>query len=270
MSVDVDPVEAAAFASAAQAARRSRVAIRELRSLTELAGFADLTARVWGRGSSQLAPDQLRALVGAGSYLVGAYDADERAEGELLGVCLGFWGRPAAAVLHSHIAGVSAHARGRAVGCALKLHQRAWCLGEGVRTVTWTFDPLIARNAYFNVAKLGASPTRYHVDYYGPMPDDLNGSDETDRVHARWALDSPEVAAACDGLAWAPPTASPDRIVVEVPPDVESLRRSDPERATAWRLRLRESLGGLLGGGARVVGFDRERCGYLVEPRGGE
>lgn len=63
--------------------------------------------------------------------------------------------------LHSHVSGVSADARGRGVGRALKRHQRVWALTPGVGTVTWTFDPLLHRNARFDLAVLGAVADGY-------------------------------------------------------------------------------------------------------------
>ena len=118
--------------------------------------------------------------------------------GELLGACIGFFGPPAHAELHSHIAGVGPAGLGRAVGFALKLHQRAWCLRRDVRAIAWTYDPLIRRNGYFNLAKLGARPVEYLRNFYGTMDDAINGGTETDRLLVHWDLRSDLVAdAAC-------------------------------------------------------------------------
>ncbi|PJI52362.1 hypothetical protein CTI14_43535, partial [Methylobacterium radiotolerans] len=77
----------------------------------------------------------------------------------------GFFASPGRRALHSHIAGVSGRMRGRSVGFALKVHQRAWALSEGLEEISWTFDPLISRNAHFNLVKLAAEPTSYHRNF---------------------------------------------------------------------------------------------------------
>ena len=118
----------------------------------------------------------------------------------MLGACVGFWAAPDRPAMHSHIAGVTSAARGRDLGFALKLHQRAWALRCGVPVINWTFDPLIARNAHFNLRKLGGRPVKYAVNYYGEMPDAINAGDETDRMLLRWELGSAEARAACDGV----------------------------------------------------------------------
>ena len=79
----------------------------------------------------------------------------------------------------------------RGIGRALKAHQREWAFAREVGTITWTFDPLIARNAHFNLAVLGARVTDYLVDHYGDMGDAINSGDESDRLHVAWHLASP-------------------------------------------------------------------------------
>ena len=112
---------------------------------------------------------------------------------------VGFFHAPAENALHSHITGVEPGLNGRHVGFALKLHQRAWALLRGVSEIAWTFDPLVSRNAYFNVVKLGARPAEYLPNFYGTMLDSINGNDDSDRLLVRWRLRSPEVVAACGG-----------------------------------------------------------------------
>ena len=185
MTVDHELVDAA-WASAAAAAERSGVIIRPLTELAEFVACDALFSGIWGRGDGAPMPvNLLRALSSAGSYVVGAY-----AGSEMLGACVGFWAAPDRPAMHSHIAGVTSAARGRDLGFALKLHQRAWALRCGVPVINWTFDPLIARNAHFNLRKLGGRPVKYAVNYYGEMPDAINAGDETDRMLLRWELGS--------------------------------------------------------------------------------
>ena len=281
----------AADAAASEAAARAGVGIRELAELPDLAAACALFDEIWQPGpeGSALHAELLRALTKAGSYASGAYDS---ATGELVGACAGFFGPPAQASLHSHIAGVLPAAARRAVGFALKVHQRAWCLRHGVRTVHWTFDPLIRRNAYFNLVKLGAQPAEYLPNFYGAMSDSINRSVETDRMLVRWDLLSDRAAAAsagrpepasaaaelargavtalgsgADGWPQPGPFAMPAAgssppaartVLVAIPADIEGMRQADPRCAAAWRTALREALMPLLERGATVTGFDRD------------
>ncbi|WP_020664820.1 hypothetical protein [Amycolatopsis benzoatilytica] len=273
--------EAVAVARAAAAA--SGVEIRELTEIAELTEIGALFETIWqsAPGTRPVNTEMLRALTSAGNYVAGAF-----ADGELLGGCVGFFGNPGKASLHSHIAGVAKAGAGRGIGYALKLHQRGWALAQDVLAIKWTFDPLIRRNAYFNLGKLGALPVRYLRDFYGPMEDGINGSGDTDRLMVSWALKSEAVRTAAfgepiridanalreDGAAVAlsigedggPVEGSADAPValVAVPPDIEGLRRSNPGQAAAWRAALRDSLAGLMTSGGRVTGFDR--AGWYV------
>jgi predicted GNAT superfamily acetyltransferase len=255
--------------------------IRELNGRAELDGAFDLFDSIWHFAPTNppITAEILQALVKAGGYAAGAFDGER-----LIGACVGFFGPPAEAELYSYIAGVAPEHRG--VGHALKLHQRSWALAHGARTVAWTYDPLISRNAYFNVAKLGAEPVEYLPNFYGSMNDAINGSDDSDRLLIRWDLNAPHVEAAAAGTprrvdALAVPGAvvaldrsadglpivtrySAETVLVAVPQDVESLRVEDPDAAKAWRLAVRDVLGPLLGAGARVTGFDRNGW-YVVQ-----
>lgn len=131
-------VSAAALAAATAAAAASRVEIRDLTEVSDLTEVCRLFASIWqpGAGAQPVTTELLRAMAAAGNYIAGAYEGDE-----LLGACLGFFGSPAKASLHSHIAGVAPRGLGRGIGFSLKLHQRAWALRQHVSLITWTFDP---------------------------------------------------------------------------------------------------------------------------------
>ena len=242
-----------------------------------------LYATIWGRDANPpMTLELLRAFTKAGNYVGGAFDGET-----LVGACVGFFHAPAEDALHSHIAGVAAGATGRNVGFALKLHQRAWAMLRGVSEIAWTFDPLVSRNAYFNLVKLGAQPVEYLPNFYGAMPDAINGSDESDRLLVSWRLRDPRVVAACSGLTSPVVVADelsagavvalgvteagepvPGRLdgatsLVAVPPDIESLRVTDPAAAQRWRAAVREALTALVADGAGITGFDRSGW-YLV------
>ncbi|MFD3513900.1 GNAT family N-acetyltransferase [Streptomyces sp. NPDC058657] len=251
--------------------------VRELHELSELEEANALFEQIWGAepGASPMGVEQMRALSHAGNYVAGAY-----ADGVLIGASVAFFAAPVGQVLHSHVTGALP---GRAAGLALKLHQRDWALTRGLSQITWTYDPLVRRNAHFNLTKLGARPIEYLPCFYGPMDDAINGGDDTDRALCSWDLSHPAAISAAAGAPRAEPVpaeavtalavregrpvlGSQDArtLLVEVPPDIEGLRRTDPGAAKEWRLATREVLGGLLAEGARVTGF-HHRTAYVVE-----
>lgn len=279
------PAGERAQAAADAAAARAGVVVREIADIHEVEAVARLYQAIWRSDAiPPIAPELLRALALAGNYVGAAF-----AGGELVGACVGFFSAPAEGKVHSHIAGVSAAVRGRDVGFALKLHQRAWALGCGVSTIAWTFDPLVSRNAWFNLAKLAAEPVDYLPNFYGGMHDSVNGADDSDRLLVHWALSSARVAAAGErhgrpgdaaaeraGGAVVALAASPlgrpvagaldgDTSLVAVPADIESLRATDPGLAKEWRTAVREVLVPLMSGGARISGFDR--AGWYIVRR---
>lgn len=273
-----------AAAVAEGALRAAGVTVRRLDTLAGVRAAAALFGEVWrSPGKPPLSSDVMRAVEHAGGYVVGAYDG-----GRMLAASSGFLalGHDGDVLLHSHISGVLPEAQGRRVGLALKLHQRAWALERGIQTITWTFDPLVRRNAWFNLVKLGAVGVEYLVDFYGPMDDGLNAGEPTDRLFTRWDLLSPSVQEATEGLR---PTlaagegrllldeqddgrpvvldssASAGPVLVRLPAEIESLRAQDPQAASTWRLAVREVLAPLVDGGGRVTGVTADGC-LVVTP----
>jgi predicted GNAT superfamily acetyltransferase len=270
--------------AALAAAETAGVAVREL-DATEMTEASGLLAEVWRTSprESPMEPGLLVALGFAGSYVSGAFDA----AGTMVGACVAFLGAPIGGLLHSHVAAVRPGGP-RGTGTALKLHQRAWCAARGIEVVAWTYDPLIARNAWFNLGRLGAHVEAYLVDFYGPMDDGLNAGEESDRLLVHWRVepetvvhpDEPErthAALVADDRGGpradldVPPDA--DALTLAVPADVEALRASDqPDvRATAsrWRATFRDTYAAVHAQGWRVHGF--VKAGHYVlrraEPR---
>jgi len=260
--------------------------IRELHEVGELRLLADLFAVVWGRpGEPPIESDILKALAHSGSYIAGAF-----AQGRLIGGLVGWLGGDPRHELHmhSHILGVLPDREARGLGFELKQHQRRWCLEREVMVMEWTTDPLVRRNVYFNLTKLGAEAPNYFVNFYGEMLDGINAGDESDRLLIRWRLDSARAESAAEGrprepdaerlrdwgsdaiLAVGPSgepvmTDSPARVLIcQVPEDIVALRRSDPTLARAWRAALREALGGAMDRGYAITGAARSGW-YVLE-----
>ncbi|MFV0374052.1 alpha/beta fold hydrolase [Microbacterium sp.] len=211
-----------------------------------VAGAAVL-GEVWADRSA-VAPQLLRALAHSGNYVAGVFDADR-----VIGASAAFCAEPTARSMHSHITGVLPSYQSRGVGRMLKQHQRDWALERSLEHITWTFDPLVARNAHFNLSVLGARVSEYLVDHYGALADGVNRGEATDRLLVTWpvAVTGQSTPAEADIVATVP-----------LPPDIESLRRTDPAEAAAWRTRVRARFQELYAEGCVVGGF-RDGRGYL-------
>jgi predicted GNAT superfamily acetyltransferase len=287
MSLDLTRLDPTAQAAAA--ARAAELDVAEIDDVEGLQRVSALLDVVWSNGDDApiMGTNTLKALSHSGNYVAGAWSGRE-----LVGALVGFHGRYGGRPqLHSHILGVTPRAQGRAVGYALKLHQRAWALARDIGMVTWTFDPLVRRNAYFNLSKLGASITAYYDDFYGPMSDGINAGDESDRVLVEWDLASSAVADAADGRRHDP---SFDRVredggtvvlsegadgvpvvravdgapalLLQLPEDIVAMRGRDPRAGAAWRRGLRATLGVAVRRGYRAVGMTRSGWYVLRRP----
>ncbi|MFA9444827.1 GNAT family N-acetyltransferase [Egicoccus sp. AB-alg6-2] len=280
-----------ALATAARAADLAGVQVVELHDHADMPAVSGLFDAVWGRAGDAgaiMAPEALTALAHAGAQVSGAYR-----DGALVGATAAFLGLAddGEVFLHSHVTGVVAGAAGRGVGRALKWHQRAWCLQRGIGRVRWTFDPLVRRNAVFNLVLLGARVVAYREDVYGRMQDARNAGAPTDRLVTDWDLTAPRVLAAAADRAAAPdvaamhragaatllrvdddetphltPTDAP-RVLVQVPADIEAIRQRDPDLGNAWAAAIRATLGHALQQGMRVSGCSRDGWYVLAADR---
>ncbi len=164
----------------------ARVLVRELESSNELSEAQALLDELWTSAKDQTPTPLplLRAFAHAGGFVAGGYIGRV-----MLGAAVGFRGvvdeEP---VLHSHIVGVRPEAQNHGIGFALKQAQLRWARRNGLVAVTWTFDPMLRRNAYFNMHKLGACGIEYHRDFYGDMDDAVNKGDHSDRLLVRWPV----------------------------------------------------------------------------------
>ena len=260
------------------------VSIRTVHDVAGLDAVSAYFGEVWRtpRTAPPYPAEVLHSLVHSGGAVHAAHEGER-----LAGAAVAVFGQPAAQEAYSLVAAAEP---GR--GEAVKQAQRAWALGLGARTMRWTFDPLIGRNARFNLAKLGARGTEYLVDFYGPMTDGVNGGDESDRLTVTWDLTAPgrsydgseeaydggdrsygnsdrpcgggdrEAAPAThrgpDGATLARRDLADLRIWCRVPDDVVKLRAADPVLALRWRRAVREVFTEAFGQGFRATGMSRD------------
>src|SRR5438874_11837294 len=165
---------------------RHQVEVRLARSHAEFAACEALSRDIWGAAERNVVPRELLLTMQLNGGLVhGAFLPD----GRLVGFCFGFAGlRDGQLRLCSHQLGVIPELRGTGIGIELKQAQRNDARRLGVELVTWTFDPLEARNAYINLHRLGCIARLYDRDHYGAMEDELNRGLPSDRFEAEWWL----------------------------------------------------------------------------------
>lgn len=228
--------------------------IRTVEAPDDMAAIVTVFQQVWGTTTPIVNVELLRAMAHSGGYVAGVYDSDR-----LVGASFGFLarhhGQPA---LHSHVTGILPGLQHSGVGRSVKLHQREWAAARDIAWITWTYDPIVRRNAWFNIEVLGAHVSEYVVNFYGEMSDSINAHDESDRLVVAWPTD-PDVPrpAATDGTT---------AVHVDTPDDIVFLRRTDPDEALEWRWRVRKELGERIDAGATVTGFTRAGQ-YVLEVR---
>jgi predicted GNAT superfamily acetyltransferase len=251
----------------------------ELRPLTTLEAFDDaigIMIATWG--PFQLPPREvLAALAHSGNVPLGAFDGDRQ-----VGFVLGWAGVDEGGLhVHSHMLAALPERRHRGVGFALKLGQRAQALDQDIHVARWTFDPLVARNGWFNLGKLGAVADRFGRSWYGDMTDEINRGDRTDRLVVRWDLD-PEPAPrpvatgiptvlSAEGDPGRPEPVpgsapAPAGAVIEVPRDHAELRQGDADLGARWRDATADALEACFASSLVVAAFDRDRSAYVLSP----
>jgi predicted GNAT superfamily acetyltransferase len=233
------------------AAARAGVEVRILEGLGELTAAAQIFTELWAEPTSV---HLLRALRLSENYVAGAFDGTE-----LVGACIA-WGSPPPVVLHSHATAVRRHRRDAGIGRALKYHQRLWARQRGIAFIGWTFDPLVQRNARFNLRTLDATVTSYEENIYGIMGDPLNQSSESDRFTVLWDLESAREDTVVE-------QSQSSGLAIAIPEDIEVMRVRDPHLAATWRARIRTEIGGRLAEGWTVAGIDAQNR-YVLWPPG--
>jgi len=269
------------------------ITIRPLETTAEFRAAEVLQRDVWSWSEIEVTPlDMLATAARNGGLVLGAFEGKQ-----LVGFLFGFLGtdeadpgRPALARLKhcSHQLGVLPDYQNQGIGYRLKLAQRDFVLKQGVRLVTWTYDPLESRNARLNIAKLGAVSRTYLREPYGVMTGALNAGVPADRFQVDWWVTSARVKERLFGRRGAltlesftsagatilnPTTATPEGIarpsdkppalagmvaLIEIPPDFQTLKSHDLKLAQAWRQHTRALFEAAFAAGYLITDFFHE------------
>jgi predicted GNAT superfamily acetyltransferase len=266
----------------------------------------DLQKIYWGDDMSAIVPaHMLLSIARYGGHVHGAFDGEK-----MVGMLLGFLGadiNPAASdsapqkmLVMSKRMVVQPQYRGQKIGENLKLAQREFAIDHNIQLVTWTFDPLLSRNAYLNLHKLAGIGQQYKVDYFGS-----NASDPTlsgDRLVVNWWVNHPQTTQNLNSERTLPETLTPanqtavddrgfltpvtrrmslagfEALTVEIPYEFVPLERNQPQLASRWRDHIRDVFQALLKAGYIAVDFttkkpksagERPRSYYIFTPHDG-
>ena len=267
--------------------------IRRVATWPEYRACVELQREVWGgEFSDQVPASVLSVSQRIGGVTAGAFEPD----GRLVGFVFGMSGIENGRAVHwSDLLAVRADARDRGVGRQLKFFQRDLVRAMGATKMYWTYDPLVARNAYLNIMTLGAYPVEYVRDMYGSDTGSiLHRGLGTDRFIVAWMLDEapsptlpdPPVRSRGQGardhvtpldqivlinrssvssgqVVWKAPTAPPPGgmsaplVGVAIPMDIHEVQRASPEEGVRWRSETRQSFQWAFEHDYRVESFRR-------------
>ncbi len=194
---------------------------------------------------TEITSNLLQAMIHSGSYLSGAF-----IENRIVGAAFAFPATNNGLHLHSHMTAVLDEYRDQGVGYALKIDQWHWAKKNNYSEISWTFDPLVSRNAKLNLIKLGVEISSYHPNFYGDMPDAQNAGDESDRLMVSW-----KVVGKNPVQRELVSTPKPNDILIQIPADIVAIRSKDREENLRWRRKVREQFLQAFKKGGQVVGF---------------
>ena len=225
---------------------KSQIQVRRLETLTDQTLGRQIFDETWAMDSgTEITPNLLQAMVHSGAYLSGAFIG-----GKCVGAAFAFPATTEGLHLHSHMTAVLDDYRDQGIGYSLKIDQWHWAKKNNYAKITWTFDPLVARNAKLNLIKLGVDISAYYPNFYGDMPDVLNAGDESDRVMASWKVISDQPVAK-------KVITNPEKsdTLIKIPEDIVAIRSEDISESLKWRRKVREEFMRAFEKGSKVVGF---------------
>lgn len=266
----------------------------------------DLQRLVWPGSDTEIVPAHVMLTAAHnGGVLIGAFetqsDGAERQQttyepSGLVGFVFGFPGlyqTPDGPRLKhcSHMLGVHPAYQDRGIGFRLKRAQWQMVRKQGIDLITWTYDPLLSRNARLNIANLGGVCNTFLPNEYGELRDCLNAGQPTDRFQIDWWVESKRVAQHLSNtkrasldlahfLAADVPIANPTQLnhaglpvppdhtdlpdpagekpallLIEIPADYQALKNADMNLALAWRRHSQKVFETLFFAGYLVTDF---------------
>lgn len=243
-----------------EVAAQSEIHIRDCSTIEEFDRCLELQREAFALPDLEISPRRhLIVTRRAGGWTLGAFTGSEmvgfvhhmiavRGHDEIIG--------------YSHMMAVARAFQNRGVGSRLKWAQRERALMEGRRFIKWTWDPMQARNAHFNLNRLGVVVRSYEVNFYGTdyitMPDAKSDdvSIDSDRLFADWELDSERVKSLAEGRALE--INEPPALTIEIPADWPALIRQDTRRARDEQLRVRKEFQEAFAAGLVCAAFERD------------
>ena len=228
--------------------------IVELKDINKQKVARNIFDKVWQLSTgTEITSNLLQATVHSGAYLSGAY-----IDNNCVGAAFAFPATTGGLHLHSHMTAVLDEYRDQGVGYALKIDQWHWAKKNNYSEISWTFDPLVGRNAKLNLIKLGVNISSYHPNFYGDMPDVLNAGDESDRLMVSWkVIGKNPVQRELVSIT------KPNDILIQIPADIVAIRSKDKEENLRWRREVREQFLQAFEKGGQVVGFST-KSEYVV------
>jgi predicted GNAT superfamily acetyltransferase len=233
------------------------IEVRDCRTFEEFDACVALQREVFGYTDLEISPRRYLILSRrAGGWTLGAFD-----RGRLVGFVHHLVAvRGASEIIgYSHMMAVAQEFQNRGVGARLKWAQRERAIGEGRSYITWTWNPLHARNAHFNLNRLGVTVRSYAPNFYGPERSgqaDGRTIIDSDRLFADWDLRSTRVAALATGKL---PSPLPDPVLtIEIPPDWNALLRQDQSAARREMERVRSEFQRAFAAHLVCAGFQRD------------
>jgi chorismate synthase len=228
------------------------VHIRRARGLEDYQAVVQLQKEVWHFTEMEdiaAVPILMIANRFGGAVLV-AQDASGRYVGFAM-ANLG-WSNQKKLFWWSHMTAVIEEYRGRDVGLRLKMKQREEALASGIDEIHWTFDPLQALNAHFNIHKLGAIVREHEENVYGISSSPLHRGLRTDRFIAEWHLKKSRGAGVIlrdfDRMPRINEVTGESKLglkesplLLEIPKDIASLKEHDVATAKRWQDAVRDA-----------------------------
>ena len=245
---------------------KPEIEIRECETVEEFAGCVRLQAEVFA--STDLENSPVRHFIVskyAGGFTLGAFDGAKMV-GFVLSVP-GFFGEKR--FFYSHMAAVDKNYQNFGIGAKLKWAQRKRSLQAGISYIKWTFQPVQARNAFFNLERLGATVRIYQPNFYGTDYSTSTEQNEavgldSDRLFADWNLESEKVSALSKGEIFEEKSEVVQTI--EIPNNWNDLVKINPNKAIETQAQIKAEFQAAFARGLVVKGFERSEINprYLI------